>query len=74
MTLSVMPFQFRALADFASPETKSHYAKGLTYTVREGNKALAALVEKWMTEKKVELVGAKSVAPAAKLAGQGKVK
>lgn len=56
--------RFTALEDFFSPETKSQYVKGLSYTAR--TPALAALVEKWLAEGKVAVGGA----PAGKLSGK----
>jgi hypothetical protein len=45
--MSLKAFKFTALKDFECPELRSHYAKGMTYTVRPGNHTLNALVEQW---------------------------
>lgn len=44
---------FTALRDFDSPETKSSYAEGLSYTIRPGNRYLNALAEVWVLEGKI---------------------
>ena len=59
-----MGTRFMALEDFYSEETQSHYVKGLGYTVQ--NDKLAKLVERWISEGKVELGGA-----AATVTGKG---
>jgi len=56
--------RFTAMQDFWSDETKSQYMKGLSYTVHDGNDKLAALVQRWTKEGKVELGG-----PAATVKG-----
>jgi hypothetical protein len=60
----MMGMRFTALQDFHSDETRSDYVIGLSYTV--DNEKLAALVERWLKEGKVELGG-----PAARLTGIG---
>lgn len=47
--------RFRALVDFYSDETQSHYVRGLGYTA--DNEKLARLVEQWLAAGKVELGG-----------------
>jgi hypothetical protein len=58
--------QFRPLATFHSTEYECDYCEGMTYTIRAGNDKLAALVEQWIAEGKVEAVqtGPKSAQPA----------
>ncbi len=56
--------RFTALEDFYSPELKSSYVKGLSYTVRPGDVLLVKLVPTWIDEGKVELGG-----PEAKIEG-----
>ena len=45
---------FTALITFSSPETKSTYVEGLTYTIRQGNRYLNALAEVWSLERKIQ--------------------
>ncbi len=54
--------------DFYCEETGSQYCKGLTYTVKKGNKVLNRLVGVWLAKKVVS-----EVAPAsrASLTGTG---
>ncbi|MGE0719481.1 MAG: hypothetical protein AB7P02_28825 [Alphaproteobacteria bacterium] len=59
--------RFRALADFASAETRSQYVAGLTYTVGPADTALATLVDRWLAEGNVERVDR----PAAAISGRG---
>ena len=47
--------RFTALEDFYAEETQSGYVKGLGYTVQ--NEKLGKLVERWISEGKVELGG-----------------
>lgn len=56
--------QFTPLEDFHDPDLRSDYCAGLTYTVRPGNTALAAKVEKWLTEGRVQVVGGEQKADA----------
>lgn len=44
---------FIALSTFESPETKSVYVEGLTYSIREGNRYLNALAEVWSLEGRI---------------------
>lgn len=66
---------FMAVEDFFSPEFQSGYVKGLTYTLREGNKKLGDCLTKWLEEGKVVLVDTAkpAVAGEAKVSGQGEV-
>lgn len=50
--------RFVALQDFESAETKSHYAKGLGYTVQ--TEALAKIVDQWIEDGKVKIVEGKA--------------
>lgn len=45
--------QFKALITFDSPETKSTYLEGFSYTIRSGNRYLNALAEVWVFQGKV---------------------
>lgn len=65
--------QFTPLKNFASPELRSEYSVGLSYTVRPGNTKLAALVEKWLAEGKVRLGTPDAPLDKAKVSGAGKV-
>ncbi len=56
--------QFTPLKDFESPETKSQYLKGFSYTARTD--ALKRLVQTWVERGLVELGGT-----SAKLSGRG---
>lgn len=56
--------RFTALQNFYSEEYQCHYEKGLGYTVQ--SEALAKIVERWVSEGKVELGGA-----AARMTGTG---
>ena len=51
-----MARQFRVRADFYSPELKSQYVTGLTYTIRDGNSDLAKLADNWAEEGRIELL------------------
>lgn len=43
-----MATRFKALRDFSSREFEGTvYAKGMTYTIREGNEKLADMVDRW---------------------------
>lgn len=53
---------FLALSTFYSPEFKSTYAQGLTYTIKHGNRYLNALAEVWKVEGKIEFIHEKNVA------------
>ncbi len=65
------PTVFRALETFTCAVLLNcEYCEGLTYTVREGNEALAERVEGWLAEGLVELVDDASSASAA---GYGEV-
>lgn len=44
---------FVALQTFYSPKMKSSYVEGLSYTIRQGNRYLAALAEVWALEGRV---------------------
>lgn len=44
---------FVALKTFHSPETKSMYVEGLSYTIKQGNRYLNALAEVWALEEKI---------------------
>lgn len=75
------PFVFTPTKDFFSPETRSFYSVGLTYTVRPGNEALAEQVEKWLKDSSVQEVTGKVAAitgstgaASASVAGKGTVK
>jgi NADH:ubiquinone oxidoreductase subunit D len=54
-------YTFEAREDFADIEEgaagerviKSHYVKGMRYSVRDGNEQLHAKVQRWLGEKKV---------------------
>ena len=44
-----MAIRFKALRDFSSREFKGTvYAKGMTYTIREGNQKLADMTSRWL--------------------------
>ncbi|NOR70971.1 MAG: hypothetical protein GQ532_14960 [Methylomarinum sp.] len=44
-----MPRKFKALCDFKSREFNgTQYAKGLTYTIRDGNKKLQNMAARWL--------------------------
>lgn len=45
--------EFTALKDFYSEETRSQYAKGMSYTARDDK--LLKLLPKWREEGKIEL-------------------
>lgn len=51
--------RFTALEDFYAEETASHYVTGLGYTVQ--NEKLGKLVERWISEGKVELGGGAAI-------------
>jgi hypothetical protein len=48
---------FTARKDFFSPETRSQYVNGLSYTARPDDRTLIGLLEKWLDEGKIELGG-----------------
>lgn len=48
--------RFRVFEDFHSPELKSFYATGLTYTLKAENQLLAALLPQWVAEGKVKIL------------------
>ena len=58
--------QFTPTRDFPSPEMRSLYLKGLTYTVRPGNAKLAYYVKEWLEAGLVEITNA----PASRLQGK----
>jgi hypothetical protein len=66
--------RFRALKTFESPDLKSTYVKGMTYTVRDGNDLLAVFAEDWVQEGLVEYCGENEPVPPFFVAGQGIVK
>ena len=45
---------FLALQTFSSPETRSTYVTGMTYTIRPPNRYLNALAEVWALEGKIQ--------------------
>jgi hypothetical protein len=49
----VQPYRFVALKDFEA--LRSHYVKGMAYTVRPGNDALHQRVQRWAAEGLVEV-------------------
>lgn len=60
---------FVALTDFYSDELKSQYCKGLTYTIRPDNNALAVQAKRWANDGKIlDTVVAQKI-----LRGQGTV-
>lgn len=76
--------QFTPLKDFHSPELKSDYVKGLSYTLRPANQPgisarekagrekLAVLLPKWIAEGKVRY-GSPDVPDAGTVSGEGTV-
>lgn len=62
---------FKALQTFESPEMKSTYIEGLSYTINDNNKVLNALAELWALQGKVVFVHDQR--PHAKLSGSGSV-
>ena len=68
--------RFVANEDFYSPEFKSHYVKGLSYTIRTGNQKLFDIVhDKWIGEGKVSLFVSGIPQPGvARVSGVGVVK
>ena len=65
-------FKFVALKDFYSPEFKSQYVEGLTYTVRPGNDKLAAAFKDWEAVGRVKRVEGQ-IKVEAKVSAVGKV-
>jgi hypothetical protein len=65
--------QFTPLQDFFCEELRSQYCVGLSYTVRQADETLQALVPKWIAEGKVRQ-GAPDVPATITVAGTGKVK
>lgn len=65
-----LPTKFRALETFTCEVLNCGYYAGMTYTVREGNEALAGRVDGWLADRLVELV---DDAPSASTAGSGEV-
>jgi len=64
--------QFTPLKDFRSEELSSDYCVGLSYTARDQDKTLLALLPTWIDEGNVRLVT--SDAPMeTKVSGVGKV-
>jgi hypothetical protein len=61
---------FVALRNFYSPEIKSGYVEGLSYTILPGNRYLGALAEVRALEGKIEFIHRLN---EAKLYGIGKV-
>ena len=59
---------FLALQTFSSPETRSTYVTGMTYTIRPKNRYLNALAEVWALEGKVNFIAPPTV---SKLRGHG---
>lgn len=47
---------FIALQSFTSPETRSHYIEGLSYTIRPGNRYLNTLAEVWAIQGKIQFL------------------
>jgi len=64
--------QFTPLKNFFSPELKSEYCLGLSYTVRPGNELLASLLPEWVDSGLVKL-GGPDVQPTEKISGSGNV-
>lgn len=60
---------FRPLQDFDCAELKSHYHKGLLYTVRPGNWLLQGYVEAWVKAGMVEVLAG----PDIEVSGQGAI-
>lgn len=52
--------QFTAIEDFYSKDLNSQYCAGLSYTVRDGDTNLSALITGWVKENKVMLGGISS--------------
>lgn len=48
--------KFRALQNFDCLVTKSQYVKGLVYTIRRGNTALASRARKWAAQGKITFI------------------
>jgi hypothetical protein len=66
--------RFMPTADFFSEEFASGYCAGLQYTVHDGNDKLAAAVQQWIDEGKVQLVtDEKTDKPLAAMGGAGLV-
>jgi hypothetical protein len=65
------PVVFEPVVDFDAGG--SQYLKGLRYTVRQGNHALADTVTQWIREGKVIVVQKQSGNQPATLGGIGKV-
>jgi hypothetical protein len=62
-------FSFTPTENFESEELRSHYEKGLTYTVRESYSVLRELFPKWLEQGKVELIDANK--PVGLINGEG---
>lgn len=58
--------EFQVTEAFFCEQMKSEYVPGQTYRVRPGNDKLAALLKKWLDEKKAVIVGTNR----ARVAGQ----
>lgn len=61
--------RFRVFEDFHSPELKSFYVTGLTYTLRADNQLLSALLPQWVAEGKVKILADSE--PQSQLTGKG---
>lgn len=57
--------RFTVLTSFESPELKSHYVAGHSYTIKDGNEKLARLAAQWKDEGKIVFGGT----TAAKVSG-----
>jgi len=49
-TKLVGPLRFTPTTNFDCPENSSSYCAGLSYTAKEGNEPLLALVEQWLEQ------------------------
>lgn len=61
--------EFTCIEDFFSEELRSQYVTGLSYTAREEDEKLLALLPKWKSEGKIVYGRA-----AVKVAGAGETK
>lgn len=61
--------RFQALETFDSPETRSTYVKGFSYTIRPGNEILARLAKDWLGRGMIEMHPGSE--PPSNVAGQG---
>lgn len=72
--LAAQPVEFEPLDFFYAPEYRSHYMKGMRYTIKDDNAALAEIVARWVAEGRVRIVPRNEMrAGTAKVTGTGVV-